>query len=486
MLAHRERPSAPPSRRSFLGAAAASILTGRTAADAQPLEKPNLVVIFADDLGYGDLACYGSTSIRTPTLDRMAGEGMRFTSFYAGAPFCSPSRASLLTGRYPIRAGVPNVLFPTETTGLPPSEITIARLLKGEGYATSCIGKWHLGVTPPFRAHRHGFDSFYGLPYSNDMFKLGKEEVFRAQHAYTDIPLMENDRVLEAPVDQHTLTGRYTERAIAFIRTNRSRPFFLYLAHTFPHSPQYASRQFDGRSPHGLYADTVEEIDWSTGRILDTLKKLGIDRKTMVVFTSDNGPAPGRRGEKRWMGGSAGPLRGAKGTTYEGGMRVPAIFWQPGRIPAGTTTDTVGSVLDLLPTAAEMAGAKLPRGRVIDGVSMARLLSGASTPSGEERLFYYYFGGQLQAVRRGKWKLVLRIRELPPRPPSLWYKTMPELFQRHYRLKPQPELYDLAADVGETTNVVERYPSIVEELTQQAARFDKELQANKQQMMNFE
>jgi arylsulfatase A-like enzyme len=468
----------PLSRRSFL-TAAAGLLSGAAAGQAQAGAKPNLIVIFADDLGYGDLGCYGSKTIRTPRLDAMAREGTRFTNFYAGAPFCSPSRAALLTGRYPIRAGVPNVLFPTEKTGLPPSEVTVARLLKDEGYATTCIGKWHLGVPPAFRAHRHGFDSFYGLPYSNDMFKLKDDETFRAQHAHEELPLMENDRVVEAPVDQHSLTRRYTERALAFIRANRNRPFFLYLPHTFPHSPQYASEKFEGRSPHGFYADTVEEIDWSVGQVLDTLKELGIDRRTMVIFTSDNGPSPGRTNQQRWMGGSAGPLRGRKGNTYEGGMRVPAIFWQPGKVIAGRATDAVASVMDIFPTAAEMAGAKLPAGRTIDGRSLLALLTDAQA-KGEERLFCYYFGGQLQAVRRGRWKLILQIDSLPERPSSLWYQTMPALFEQHYRLKPEPELYDLEADEAETTNVASQHPATVRELTEAARRLDERLQKDKQ------
>lgn len=441
----------------------------------------NLIVLFADDLGYGDLGCYGSTNIRTPRLDRMAREGMRFTNFYAGAPFCSPSRAALLTGRYPIRAGVPNVLFPTEKTGLPPSEITIARLLKQQGYATACIGKWHLGDEPGFRAHRNGFDSFYGLPYSNDMFRLREGEPFRAQHARQELPLRENDQTLEAPVNQHTLTQRYTDRAIAFIEQNRTRPFFLYLPHTFPHSPQYASADFEGRSPHGFYADAVEELDHSTGRILDTLTRLNLAGNTLVVFTSDNGPAPGRKDEPRWMGGSAGPLRGAKGNTYEGGMRVPAIFWQPGRIAAGKTVDTVASVLDILPTAAHAARAPLPKDRVIDGQSLRDLLYSATPIT--ERLFCYYFGGQLQAVRRGKWKLILPIHELPPRPASLWYELMPALFARHYRLKKEPELYDVTADIAERNNVAAQHAGVVRDLTEAAARFDRELQANKRTMV---
>ena len=283
-------------------------------------EQPNFIVIFADDLGYGDLGVYGSTTIRTPNLDGMAAEGMRFTDFYATAPFCSPSRASLLTGRYPVRAGVPYVLFPTELTGLPPAEITIAEILSDAGYATAAIGKWHLGWPKPFRAQRHGFDFFYGLPYSNDMLMWEPDTVLRPQHAFWRLPLLDNDEIVEAPVNQHTLTRRYTRKALQFIGDNRDRPFFLYLPHTFPHNPQYASEEFEGRSPHGLYADTVEELDWSVGEVLRTLQDLSLHEKTLVVFTSDNGPT---RGGNRWQhrsaGGSAGGLRGNKGTTFEGG-----------------------------------------------------------------------------------------------------------------------------------------------------------------------
>jgi arylsulfatase A-like enzyme len=271
----------------------------------------------------------------------MAAQGVRLTSFYAGAPFCSPSRAALLTGRYPVRAGVPNVLFPTETTGLPPAEITLAEMLKPAGYVTGAIGKWHLGWPKELRAQRQGFDFFYGLPYSNDMYQVGPDEELRAQHARWDLPLLEDDEVLEAPVEQHTLTERYTERALRFIRSNRERPFFLYLPHTFPHSPLYAAKDREGRSPHGLYADVVEELDDSTGRILDLLAELGLDERTLVIFTSDNGShetAPDAKGRfgVRGAGGDNGRLKGRKGNTflrgacaYRGSFGCPAES-QPG------------------------------------------------------------------------------------------------------------------------------------------------------------
>ena len=442
-------------------------------------EQPNFVVIFADDLGYGDLGVYGSETIRTPNLDRMAAEGMRFTDFYATAPFCSPSRASLLTGRYPVRAGVPYVLFPTELTGLPPAEITIAEILSDKGYATAAIGKWHLGWPKPFRAQRHGFDSFFGLPYSNDMLKWEPDEVLRPQHAFWELPLLDNDEIVEAPVNQHTLTRRYTERAVSFIEENRNRPFFLYFPHTFPHNPQYASQEFEGRSPHGLYADTVEEVDWSVGELLRTLKELDLDEKTLVVFTSDNGPTRGgNRWGKRSAGGSAGGLRGYKGSTFEGGMREPGIFRWSGEIAAGSQTSEPASILDLLPTLAELAEADIPSDRVIDGRSIADLLLGRAESLSEEP-FFYYFGGQLQAIRLGTWKLFIRTSEPSEQPSSLWYLQNPELYERHHRKRDEPELYDLAADRAESRNLASERPEVVERLGEIARRFDEGMQRDK-------
>ena len=442
-------------------------------------EQPNFVVIFADDLGYGDLGAYGSTTIRTPNLDRMAAEGMRFTDFYATAPFCSPSRASLLTGRYPVRAGVPYVLFPTELTGLPPAETTIAEILSDNGYATAAIGKWHLGWPKPFRAQRHGFDFFYGLPYSNDMLKWEPDTALRPQHAFWDLPLLNNDEIVEAPVNQHTLTQRYTARAVQFIEENRARPFFLYFPHTFPHNPQHASEQFEGRSPHGLFADTVEELDWSVGEVLRTLRELGLDERTLVVFTSDNGPTRGggRRGP-RFTGGSAGGLRGNKGTTFEGGMREPGIFRWLGKIAAGSETNQQASILDLLPTLAVLAGAEVPGDRVIDGRSIADLLLG-KTDSLPDEPFYYYFGMQLQAIRLGQWKLFLGGVETSEQSASLWYLHNPELFERHHRVLDEPELYDLDADTGETRNLATEHPEIVQRLDGIARRFDERMQVDK-------
>jgi len=441
--------------------------------------RPNFVIILADDLGYGDLGCYGARAICTPNLDRMAAEGVRFTDFYAAAPLCSPSRASLLTGRYPVRAGVPNVLFPTENTGLPPDEITIAELLKPLGYATGCVGKWHLGHRPPFRAHRQGFDFFYGLPYSNDSRKRRENESGAPVYADEELPLMENDRILEAPVDQHTLTTRYTERALAFIRESKNRPFLLYLAHTAPHTPLHAAREREGKSKAGIYGDCVEEIDWSTGRVLDTLRELGLDRYTLVLFFSDNGP---RRsgGDPREGGGSTGGLRGWKGTTWEGGMRVPALAWWPGQIAPRRETAEVASLLDVFPTIARLAGAPLPRDRVIDGRSLDQLLMRGTRL--KDRLFCYYFGTQLQAVRLGRWKLMLQIDSYPEKPRSIWYRD-DKVFRAHYRLFPHPQLFDLSADPGEQNDLAAKHPEIVARLTAAARKFDAELQRDKREQV---
>jgi len=457
--------------------------------------SPNIVIIFADDLGYGDLGCYGSETIATPNLDRLASEGLRFTDFYAAAPFCSPSRASILTGRYPVRAGVPLVLFPLEKTGLSSEEVTIGDLLRGRGYATICIGKWHLGSEPQFHPTRHGFDEWYGLPYSNDMMIWDGAEPFRAQHALRELPLFDctepTDVAAEAPVEQTTLTRRYTDRAVRFIKRNRDRPFFLYLAHTFPHSPQYASPEFDGRSRGGIYGDTVEELDWSVGRIIEALEGLGLAENTLVFFTSDNGPSPGAPqrmvdGKPRYSGGSPGPLRGLKGLTWEGGMREPAIAWWPGRIRPGRETSHVASILDLLPTVAGLARAETPRDRVLDGRDISGLLLGGDEDGPGERLFCYYFGAQLQAVRRGPWKLILPVVEYPERPESLWYRLIPELFQRQHRLFPMAELYNLDNDIGETTNVAEQNPELVESLLAEARQFDRTLQADKREQVWLE
>jgi len=425
-----------------LGAAAAALpgcggLLGNGGASR---EKPNFIIIFCDDLGYGDIGCFGSEKNRTPNIDRMAQEGMRFTSFYVTSGVCSPSRSSLMTGCYPIRVGLDEnykgfyVLFPVDKKGLNPKEITIAEVLKQQGYVTACIGKWHLGDQPEFLPNRQGFDYYFGIPYSNDMGRGGNPP----------LPLMCNEKVIEAPVDQDMLTQRYTEEAIRFITDNKDKPFFVYLPHTMPHLPWHTSPAFKDKSPHGQYSDVVEELDWSTGQILTALKKLGIDDKTLVVFTSDNGGI-GRVASNE-------PLSGGKSTTMEGGMREPCVMRWPGKIPAGTSCDEISTTMDLLPTLARLAGAKAPSDRVIDGKDIWPLMSGRRRAKSPYKMFCYYFKSQLHAVRSGKWKL-----HLPLKAKQHGWQGVPFEFSG--------ALYDLEADIGEKHNVIEQYPDVVRRLT---------------------
>lgn len=348
---------------------------------------PNFVIIFADDLGYADLGCYGHPTIRTPNLDRMAAEGMRFTQFYSAGEVCTPSRAAIMTGRLPIRSGMcaesPRVLFPRSAGGLPDSEITLAQALKTRGYATMCVGKWHLGHLPQYLPTKRGFDGYFGIPYSNDM---------------KPTPLMRNEQTIEEPAVQPTLTPRYTEEAIRFIKDNRDKPFFLYFPHTYPHVPLHASDRYKDKSPRGLYGDVLEELDWSVGQVLQTVRDLNLAEQTLVVFTSDNGPWL----TQRQNGGSAGLLRDGKGSTWEGGMREPGIAWWPGRIKAGQVTHALAGTMDLFPTFLKLANADIPKDRVIDGVDMSPILFG--TGPGNRQTHFYYRGQRLMAVRKGPWK----------------------------------------------------------------------------------
>jgi arylsulfatase A len=467
---------------------------------------PNIVVILADDLGYADLSCQGATTISTPRIDQLAREGVRFTSAYAAAPFCSPSRAALLTGRLPARCGLPYVLFPAERHGLPTAEVTLARALQPQGYATACIGKWHLGWEPAFRPQAHGFDLFYGVPYSNDSSEWQVGEAFMQVMGLDAFPLIDGEKIVEAPVDQTTLTRRYTERAVAFIRRNRDRPFFLYLPHTMPHVPQYVSADFAGKSGAGLYGDTVQEIDWSTGVLLDTLRELKLDEKTLVIFASDNG-APFRGGgnaakgapKKKAVGGgerfpgrsfvgSNAPLRGGKGTTFEGGIRVPLLIRWPGHIAPERVVAEPVSLMDIFPTAVALAGGKPPADRILDGRDLGPLLRGAQQGAAPAppRTLYHYFGYQPQAIREGRWKLFIAIDTRPtPRPYSLWYEHQPALFESQHRLLAAPELYDLENDVGEKRNVASEHPEIVARLTAQVHDFDRSLQGDRRAMQFF-
>jgi len=388
----------------ILSLVAAGLVTASVAGrGARQETPPNVVIIFADDLGYGDLGVYGHPTIRTPRLDRMAGEGVRLTSFYVASPSCSPSRAALLTGRYPIRTGVNVALGPDSRVGLRADEVTLAEALRGGGYRTAVIGKWHLGSQTGMNPLDHGFDRYFGLLYSNDMIRPWVQ---------TDRPLeVYRDRTpIEPLVDQRNLTDRYTEEAVRFIEENRNRPFFLYLAHSMPHVPLSVPDRFRGRSTAGLYGDVIESLDWSTGVVLDTLAELGLDERTLVIFTSDNGPwaaMPDRMfsGDviKPWDAGSAGPLRGSKASSWEGGMRVPFIARWPGHLPPGLESAAFVTSLDVLPTVLAQAGVPLPAGRMVDGQDVTAVLDG--TGGSPRREFFFLNDGRLEAVREGSWKL---------------------------------------------------------------------------------
>ncbi len=441
---------------------AIAILLPAAAAKADGKTKPNIVIILADDLGWGDLGCYGHPSIRTPNLDRMAAEGMRFTDFYSAAEVCTPSRAALLTGRYPIRSGMCHdryrVLRRESSGGLPESEITLAQALKTGGYATACIGKWHLGNymnVPAHHPRRHGFDYYFGLPHSNDMNPTPaapKGAVYRLdqQAEWWAAPLFRNEELIEQPADQTTLTRRYTEEATKFIRDHKDGPFFLYLAHTFPHVPLFASNRFGGRSRRGLYGDVVVEIDWSVGQVLATLKREELDANTFVFFTSDNGP---------WLimgeaGGSAGPLRDGKGSTWEGGMREPGIAWWPGRIHAGVVTHELACTMDLFSTALKFAGSELPKDRVIDGLDLTPLLCG--TGASPREVFFYYRGTQLYAARKGPLKAHFITQPAYGADPPLKHDP--------------PLLFDLGHDPSERFNVAAAHPDALAEIAEAVER----------------
>jgi len=427
--------------------------SGLAAIQSQPKRLPNFIIILADDQGYGDLGSYGHPTLRTPNLDRMAAEGQRWTSFYA-APVCTPSRAQLMTGRLAVRTGLAGgVLFPDSTGGLQPAEITIAELLKTRGYATAAIGKWHLGVLPEYLPMNQGFDSYLGIPYSNDMDQTGgtlsADERFRrymdAKIEYFNVPLMRNGTIIERPAQQTTITKRYTDEGIQFIRAHRTQPFFLYLAHNLPHMPLFRSKEFEHHSQRGLYGDAVEEIDWNVGRILSTLRELKLENDTLVLYTSDNGPwAPYLE-----QGGSAGLLRGAKASTWEGGMRVPAIFWWPGTIKSGVSTG-IGSELDVLPTFASLAGVPPPGDRVIDGYDLSPVLKGTG-PSPRRWLFYYASTGSgvLSAVRRDAYKA---------------FFVVPSTESAASGQPSSPQLYNLDEDPSEKFDLAAKRPDVLTDL----------------------
>ena len=416
--------------------------------------KPNIVIIFIDDMGYADIGPFGATKQRTPNLDRMAREGMKLTSFYA-APVCSVSRAQLLTGCYGARVSVPGVYFPGGKNGLNPKEVTIAERLKERGYATTMIGKWHVGDQPEFLPTRQGFDHYFGVPYSNDMQKKSKSTGPRV------VPLVRDDKVAELLTDeqQTRLVERYTDEAVKFIRESKERPFLLYLAHNAVHTPIHPGTNFAGKSANGRFGDWVEETDWSVGRVLDTLRDLKLDERTLVFFTSDNGPWATKGAD----GGSAGPLRGAKGSTWEGGMREPTLAWWPGRIAPGSVCDAVAGTIDLLPTAVALAGGTVPAEPVIDGRDISPLLFGRTKQSPREA-HYYFANYNLQAVRQGPWKLAIAAQ------PEGMGNSLPKDATNQ-----TPRLYNLDQEIGERTNLAEQHPEIVARLMGLAAKIDAEI-----------
>jgi arylsulfatase len=435
---------------------------------------PNVVLILADDLGYGDLGCFGATKIRTPHLDRMAREGMRFTDLYVSQAVCSASRASLLTGCYANRVGMQGALNHTSLLGIHADEVLLPELCQARGYATGIFGKWHLGLPPHFSPLRHGFDEWLGIPYSNDNSKY--HPVLAAE--MPPLPLYEGENVVETDPDQAQFTRRFTQRAVDFIARNRARPFFLYVPHVMPHVPVFASERFRGKSAAGIYGDAVEELDWSVGEIVAALAQHGLAEKTLVIFSSDNGPFL----SYGTHGGSAGPLREGKLTAYEGGVRVPTIMRWPGTIPAGTECREPVMTIDLLPTIAELLGAKMPA-RKIDGVDIGPMIRGEVEGFQIHEALFVYSGDELHAVRSGDWKLhlphpYLTVMAEPGRDgkPSGWGTLKPQsigqssvsgIASRHgYRVEQQVlALYNLHDDVGETRDVSAQHPEIVARLT---------------------
>ena len=437
-------------------------------------EPPNFIIIFTDDQGYGDLSCFGSKTIKTPNIDRLAAEGRKFTSFMVASPVCTPSRAALLTGCYPKRVGMhQHVLFPSSKKGLNPNENTIADQLKGQGYATACFGKWHLGHHPEVLPTSNGFDTYFGIPYSNDMNHPDNKGKPQGGFAGMDLlwkdpsstltkwktPLFEDTDIVELPVDQRTVTRRYTQKAIDFVTSNKDKPFFVYLPHSMPHIPLYVPDDIRDPNPLNAYINTIEHIDSEVGRLLETLDELGLADNTYVIYTTDNGP---------WLpfrhhGGSAGPLRDGKGTTFEGGQRVPCLMRGP-RIPAGTVCNELAGTIDLLPTIAALTGKTLPKNNLIDGLDISGLLFGSIDKSPRTEFIHYTSRGDLEGIRQGDWKLLVKKarnqrNNTPPKPPQVF-------------------LFNLSNDLGEQTNLAEKHPDLVAKLKARMMEVDAEITDN--------
>ncbi len=466
------KPSTP--RLLFLSLCIAFLsLAGRANASS-----PNFVIIFADDQGYGDLSCFGSETIQTPNVDRLAKEGKKFTSFMVASPVCTPSRAALLTGCYPKRVGMhQHVLFPTSTKGLNPEEHTIADHLKSQGYATACFGKWHLGHHPEVLPTSNGFDTYLGIPYSNDMNHPDNKGKPQGGPAGMDLlwkdpestltkwktPLIKDEEIIELPVDQRTVTRRYTQHAIDFIKQHRDEPFFVYLPHSMPHIPLYVPDDVRDPNPLNAYINVIEHIDFEVGRLLNTLDELKLTGNTYVIYTTDNGP---------WLpfkhhGGSAGPLRDGKGTTFEGGQRVPCLIRGPG-IPAGTVCDELTGTIDVLPTIATLTGKALPTENRIDGIDVSRLWMGEIKESPRTEFVHYTSQGNLEGIRQGNWKLLVK----KPR------QRRNQKNQKGTQAKPQIMLFDLANDVSEKNNLAAQHPDIVERLQKRMTQIDSEITEN--------
>jgi len=458
-------------RRSFIKAAGGAAVAAQAVvsrdASLPATQPPNIVMIYADDMGYGDVGVFGGGEFETPNLDSMAADGVRFTDFYVAQPVCSASRAALLTGCYPNRIGLLGALGPKSEIGISDSEVTIAQLVKQKDYATAIFGKWHLGCQPQFLPTRHGFDEYFGLPYSNDMWPFHPEN----PKDYPDLPLIDGEKVVAYNPPMDSLTTRYTDRAVKFIEKYRERPFFLYLAHSMPHVPLGVSPRFKGKSPHGLYGDVIMEIDWSAGEIVQTLRRLGLDEKTLVIFASDNGP---------WISygehsGHSGRLREGKGTTWEGGVRVPCIMRWPTQVPRASVCTEPAMTIDILPTVARLIDARLPA-HTIDGLDIRALMTGKQGARSPHDALYFYWNETLEAVRSGKWKM-----HFPHSYRTLGGKEGGRGGQpvKYGEARTGLALFDLIKDPGEKQDVSAEHADVVARLKNTAQRFDEELKRNR-------